>query len=103
AVSSAPSGTPSSLNWTPTTPMLSLALAVTLVGPDRVATVSGAVIDTDGALVSHELVETCSVARLEALPAASTASAARSYAWPHEGPVNWYESEVVVVTFVPPR
>ena len=36
-VSSAPRLLPSSLNWTPVTPMLSVALAVTLMPPDTVA------------------------------------------------------------------
>src|SRR5688572_26683673 len=49
-VSSAPTGEPSTKNWTPTTPMLSDALAVTVTVPDTVAPDAGAVIRTDGAV-----------------------------------------------------
>src|SRR5207253_1864228 len=53
AVSSAPRFTPSSLNWTPTTPTLSAAVAVTaVVVPETVAPPAGAVIDTVGGVVS---------------------------------------------------
>src|SRR6266850_379735 len=52
--SSAPRFTPSSLNCTPTTPRLSLALADTVVAPETVAPFAGAVIATDGAVVSGE-------------------------------------------------
>ena len=51
-VSSAPRFTPSSLNCTPTTPTLSLAVAVTFVVPVMLAPAAGAVIDTEGAVVS---------------------------------------------------
>src|SRR6266851_3253181 len=44
---------PSSLNWTPVTPTLSVAFAVTVTPvPLTVAPFAGAVIDTDGGIVS---------------------------------------------------
>src|SRR5207253_890523 len=52
AVSSVPSGVPSSLNCTPTTPTLSLALAVTVVVLETVAPPAGAVIETCGGTIS---------------------------------------------------
>ena len=52
-VSSAPRFTPSSLNCTPTTPTLSLAVALTAtVAPDTVDPPAGAVIATVGGVVS---------------------------------------------------
>src|SRR5258708_5028019 len=51
-VSSAPRLEPSSLNCTPTTPTLSEALAVTLVVPETVAPEAGAVMLTEGGVVS---------------------------------------------------
>ena len=51
-VSSPPSATPSSLNCTPTTPTLSLALAWTVTVPQTVAPLAGDVIDTMGEVVS---------------------------------------------------
>ena len=51
-VSSAPRFTPSSLNWTPTTPTLSEAVAVRLVVPERVELLAGAVRETVGRVVS---------------------------------------------------
>jgi hypothetical protein len=53
-VSSVPRLTPSSLNCTPATPMLSLALAVTGVVPDSVAPAAGAEIATAGAVPSED-------------------------------------------------
>src|SRR5690349_16973269 len=50
--SSAPRFAPSSLNCTPATPTLSLALAVIDTTPDTVALFAGAVIDTVGGVVS---------------------------------------------------
>src|SRR5439155_9581624 len=47
-VTSAPKLAPSSLNWTPTTPTLSVALAETVTEPATVAPAAGAVIDTVG-------------------------------------------------------
>src|SRR5216684_818107 len=52
AVSSAPTFEPSSLNCTPTTPTLSLAVAVTVTVPDTVEPPAGAVSATVGAVVS---------------------------------------------------
>src|SRR5213594_2095020 len=51
-VISAPRLAPSSLNWTPTTPTLSVALAETVSVPDTVAPLAGAVIETVGGVVS---------------------------------------------------
>src|SRR5881296_1492230 len=51
-VSSAPRLAPSSLNCTPTTPTLSVALAETVTVPATVAPAAGAVIDTVGSVVS---------------------------------------------------
>ncbi|HEX2402362.1 MAG TPA: hypothetical protein VHJ79_20615, partial [Mycobacterium sp.] len=52
AVTSAPRLTPSSLNCTPATATLSLAVAVTAIVPLTVAPAPGAVSDTVGAVVS---------------------------------------------------
>src|SRR5262249_52483603 len=52
AGSSAPRLAPSSLNWTPTTPTLSEALADTVIVPDTVAPAVGLVRLTVGAVVS---------------------------------------------------
>src|SRR5947209_2341469 len=46
--SSAPSGDPSSVNWTPATPTSSAAVADTVVVPDTVASETGEVIATVG-------------------------------------------------------
>ena len=46
-MSSAPSWTPSTKNFTPATPTLSEALAETLITPETVAPSAGAVMDTD--------------------------------------------------------
>ena len=51
-VISAPRLAPSSLNCTPTTPTLSLALAETVIVPETVAPADGAVRETDGGVVS---------------------------------------------------
>jgi len=51
-VSSAPKFVPSSLNCTPTTPMLSEAVAVTEIVPDWVEELVGAVMETVGNVVS---------------------------------------------------
>ena len=52
-VSSVPKFTPSSLNCTPTTPTLSVAVADTVTAvPDTVAPLAGAEIETAGAVVS---------------------------------------------------
>src|SRR5438034_338395 len=56
AGSSAPRLTPSNLNWTPRTPTLSVAVAVTVTAlPDTVAPVAGVVIATVGGVVSLTL------------------------------------------------
>src|SRR5207247_1930314 len=52
AVTSAPRLTPSSLNCTPTTPMLSVALAETVTVPATVTPAAGAVMETVGGVVS---------------------------------------------------
>src|SRR2546428_48641 len=56
-VSSAPRFTPSSWNWTPTTPTLSLAVAVTVVEPVTVAPATGAVTETVGGTPSSVVKE----------------------------------------------
>src|SRR5438132_13776716 len=52
AVTSAPRLTLSSLNWTPTTPTLSVALAETITVPLAVTPVTGAVRETVGGVTS---------------------------------------------------
>ena len=75
AVSSAPRFAPSSLNWTPTTPTLSDAVADTArVVPDTVAPPAGAVTDTVGGVVSL-LTVTVTPADVVVFPAASRATA----------------------------
>src|SRR3989344_2074410 len=51
-VSSVPRFAPSSLNWTPATPTLSVADAETATEPETVEPFAGAVKDTEGAMVS---------------------------------------------------
>src|SRR6266851_4055456 len=51
-VTSAPRLAPSSLNWTPTTPTLSEAVAETVTMPKMVAPLAGAVRETVGGVVS---------------------------------------------------
>ena len=66
-VSSAPTLTPSSLNWTPATPTLSEALAATTTVPETVAPGAGPVIATDGDVRSNVVkVKSPEVARLPA-------------------------------------
>src|SRR5205823_1235260 len=77
-MSSAPRFAPSSLNCTPTTPTLSLVVAVTVAAvPDTVAPFVGAVIETTGGVVSGTVLETVTVtvADVAVLPAASRATA----------------------------
>src|SRR5438309_8162238 len=80
AVTSAPTFTPSSRNCTPTTPMLSEALAVMVTVPETLAPDVGDVIDTVGGVVSgggpFETV-TATGAEVVRLLAASRATAAR--------------------------
>src|SRR5262249_44897875 len=102
-VSSAPRFAPSSLNWTPTTPTLSDAFAVTEITPETVAPASGELTETVGGLLSHATVAAESVAWVDLLPAPSTASTARLYVCPQVRPVNVYESEAMFVTSAPLR
>src|SRR5439155_27238 len=51
-VSSAPRAAPSRKNWTPATPTLSEAVAVTATGPETVAPLAGAVMLMVGGVVS---------------------------------------------------
>ncbi len=74
-VSSAPRLFPSSLNWTPATPMLSAAVAVTLTLPVTVALFAGAVNDTVGAVLSAFCTVTAIDDDVVVLPAASRATA----------------------------
>src|SRR6185295_9045602 len=87
AVSSPPSGLPSTRNCTPTTPTLSDALAVTVVVPPTVAPFAGAVTLTVGGVVSLNTV-TVTVVDVAVLPAASRATA-----------VNVCEALLAVVVF----
>src|SRR5258707_15499062 len=71
-VSSMPAVAPSTMSWTPATPMLSEALALTIVVPATRTPTAGSVIATDGRLLST----TTGMATLVAvLPAASRATA----------------------------
>src|SRR5213594_3775833 len=67
-VISAPRLAPSSLNWTPTTPTLSVALAETEIVPETVAPLAGAVIDTVGGVVSGAVLVTVNALGLVAVP-----------------------------------
>ena len=60
-VTSAPSDAPSSRNWTPATPTLSLALAETVTVPDTVAPLAGAVMETVGGVISGAALEVVTV------------------------------------------
>ena len=73
-VTSAPRFAPSSLNCTPATPTLSLALAVTEMLPVTVVPGAGAVTDTVGAVLSFDAVTTTAV-EVVLLPARSRAIA----------------------------
>ena len=57
-VTSAPRLAPSSLNCTPTTPTLSVAVAETVTVPATVAPAAGAVIETAGGVASFTTVNT---------------------------------------------
>ncbi len=73
AVSSAPRFVPSSLNWTPATPTLSVAVAFTSIVPLTVAPFAGDEMATVGAVVSAvTTAEACGEAA-PTLPAASSA------------------------------
>ena len=82
-MTSAPSGAPSSLNWTPATATSSAASAVTETMPETDAPSSGAVIATLGAVVSHAAVDAVSVAAPDRFPAASVASTPTTYCVAH--------------------
>jgi hypothetical protein len=78
-VSSEPRFTPSSLNWTPETPILSLAVAdMETLEPDTVEPLDGAVMETDGRVVSAtgaaDVVTGRAVDWDDVLPAASYAA-----------------------------
>src|SRR2546425_13377176 len=73
-MSSAPRLTPSSLNWTPTTPTLSVAFADTVIVPETVAPADGAVMETIGGVGSFANV-TPTAPALAVLSAASRATA----------------------------
>ena len=90
-VSSAPRFAPSRRNWTPTTPTLSDALAVTVVVPVTVAPFAGAVMLTVGGVVSFETV-TVTAAAVVVLPAASRATAV-SVCEPLPAVVVFHETE----------
>src|SRR6266851_5636773 len=81
-VTSVPRFEPSSLNWTPTTPTLSVAVALTVVVPVTVAPFAGAVIATVGGVVSGVGFETVTEtgADVVVLPAASRATAVSVWA-----------------------
>src|SRR5437762_1743429 len=74
AVTSAPRLAPSSLNWTPATPTLSVALAETVIVPATEAPAVGAVSETVGGALSTVTLTTAEVA---VFPAASRATALR--------------------------
>src|SRR5439155_27373878 len=74
-VPSAPRAAPSRKNWTPATPTLSEAVAVTATGPETVAPLAGAVMLTVGGVVSALATVTVTAADVVALPAASRARA----------------------------
>src|SRR3989442_7329449 len=74
-MSSAPRLTPSSLNWTPTTPTLSVAFADTVIVPETVAPADGAVMETIGGVRSFANV-TLTAPAVAVFPAASPAPAA---------------------------
>ena len=65
AVSSAPRFAPSSMNWTPATPTLSEAVALTVMVAETVAPAAGLVTDTAGAVPSRVVnVASADIARL---------------------------------------
>src|SRR5262249_58188823 len=78
-LSPGPRFAPSRMNWTPATPMLSVAAADTVTAePETVAPFAGAVIDTEGGVVSGGgalLTMTVIAAAVAALLAASRATA----------------------------
>src|SRR5947209_230263 len=79
ALSSAPTLAPSTLNWTPATPTLSAAFAVTVIVPETVAPLAGEVMLTVGGVVSGGgAFATLTVTGVElVLPAATPATAVK--------------------------
>jgi hypothetical protein len=73
-ITSAPRFAPSKINWTPTTPTLSLALAETVVVPETTEPPLGAEMLTVGAILSMFTV-TLTPEEVVVLPAASLARA----------------------------
>src|SRR3989442_15005540 len=73
-VASPPRVAPSSLNCTPTTPTLSVALAVTEVGPLTVAPPAGAASETVGRVVSFPTITVTGAGGGEMPPASPTTS-----------------------------
>ena len=67
------------MNWTPTTPSLSVAVAETVTVPARVAPAAGVVMETVGGVVSLATV-TLTPAAVPRFPAASRATAVRVWA-----------------------
>src|SRR5262245_37554199 len=102
-VTSAPSAAPSSRNCTPTTPMLSDALADTVTAdPDTVAPFAGAVIDTVGGVVSALLTVTLTAVAVAVLPAASRATAV-SECTPSVAPMEFHPIEYGLAVSSAPR
>ena len=83
-VSSAPRLAPSSLNWTPATPTLSVAVAATVTVPLTVASAAGAASETLGGVVSglSTVLSTVTLTDVDVavLPAASRATAVSVWA-----------------------
>ncbi len=75
-VSSAPMLAPLTLNWTPTTPTLSAALAVTLIVPETVAPFAGELMLTVGGILSLATV-TVMESEMNCRPSTSRATAVR--------------------------
>jgi hypothetical protein len=91
-VSSAPAFTPSTLNCTPMTRTLSDALAVIVTVAETVDPLAGAVIDTDGRVLSALLTVTLTEAEVVLWPAASRATAVRTCV-PFVTPVVFHDFE----------
>ena len=76
-MSSVPKLFPSSLNWTPTTPTLSVAVDVTVIVPVNVAPLEGDIIETFGGVVSAFETVMLIDADVFVFPAASLANAVK--------------------------
>src|SRR5437870_2645708 len=98
-VTSAPRLAPSSLNCTPTTPTLSVALAETVTVPATVAPATGIVIETVGGVVSATV--TLTAGAVAVLPAASRATAVRMCAPAEASAVFQLVAYGAVVTSAP--